>query len=113
MSPRLLPAALAVLAAAGCMETTRQPVDRHIMTADEVAQSDERLKEKKAADAKATAEAAKAPPAPPPGSREELEQLLATSEKEPSDPKWHFLIGRIYEHQNPPKLELAELRYRR
>jgi tetratricopeptide (TPR) repeat protein len=110
MTLRLLPAALAALVAAGCMQTTVKPTERRVLTPEEVAESDARRKQQKGEDA--AAQKPPEPPPPAPGSAAEIEHFRAESAKAPADPKWHFLLGRAYETQNPPKLELAEIRYR-
>jgi cytochrome c-type biogenesis protein CcmH/NrfG len=51
------------------------------------------------------------PPSRPASLEEEAERLRAEVDREPQNPKWHFMLGQVYEKQN--RLELAELRYRR
>lgn len=104
MTIRFAAALIGLAAVAGCtMETTVRSSSQHIMTPEEAAKRDH--------DRKAKAEMP--PPAmPQPTTLEgEAERLRAEVERHPLDPKWHFLLGQVYEKQG--RLELAELRYRR
>jgi tetratricopeptide (TPR) repeat protein len=92
---------------AGCMQTTVKPTERRILTAEEAVEAEKQRKEQREKDG--------LPPAPKPvvnlSPEKEIEYLRTAVEKEPTNPKWHFLLGRAYENQG--RLELAELRYRR
>ena len=103
MIPRLLPAVLAVLATAGCLQTTVKPTERRVLTADEAAEADRTRKEHKAADAPV-------PTPPPESAAQEIERYRKESDLHPGDPQWHYLLGMAYEKQG--KLELAETRYK-
>lgn len=98
-------AAAAVAAALGCTETTVKPTKRRILTAEEAART---AREREEAAENGEAERT---PRPPASLEEEAERLRAQIEREPQNPKWHFLLGLVYERQK--RYELAELRYRR
>ena len=99
--------AAAGMAAGGCMTTTVKPTTRRVVSGDDSAKA-ARDKENDE-----TAKQARQEPLPtrPLSLEEEAERLRAQVEKEPQQPKWHFLLGQVYERQN--RFELAELRYRR
>jgi tetratricopeptide (TPR) repeat protein len=105
MTLRVLAAAFAVVALAGCMERTVKTSQR-VATAEEMAKLDEERKK-----ARGDAATPEGQPTGPTSLEAEAERLRGEVEREPQNPKWHFLLGQVYEKQN--RLEIAELRYRR
>ncbi len=114
-------AAGGLLAASGCPTATVKTTQRRVITAEEAAGAERARREQKAEDAEARAVPA-ARPRPPATLEEEAERLRAELQREPQNPKWHFLLGWVYERQasaaqteaaRKAALELAEIRYRR
>lgn len=112
---RSLAALLIFSLALGCTTTSVRTTSRRVMTAEEAAQADRDRREAK--EGKPRPAAAK----PPATVDEEIERLRGEIEREPQNPKWHFMLGLVYERlaeraQGPERqgqLELAEIRYRR
>lgn len=92
---------------AGCMQTTVKASERRVLSAEEAAAA-KKLRQEKEGEKKPAGPPA---PTPPQTLEQEIERLRGLVEKEPQQPKWHYLLGMAYEEQG--RLELAELRYRR
>jgi uncharacterized protein len=103
----LLAGLLGAVAATGCTVQTVKKTDRRVLTAEESA-----ARSAKGDGGEGEGDATRTAATPGPRSlAEQIEEYRASSEKEPQNPRWHFLLGRAYEQDR--KLELAELRYRK